>query len=152
VPRGDAEAHHEHESEHRDVPGRDAHQRETDAREEHRRRQDPAPRDLVGEVAEERLDQGRGEVADEDDRRRRRVRQAVRVPEERQHRGERALVQVDDEMTEGQERDQLGVGFDALGRDDERGGAGLVQGRRLRVSHDVPMVHYSSPWTHPPPA
>src|SRR5438034_1304034 len=54
--------------------------------------------DVCSSDLEERLDQGRGEVADEDDRRRLRVRQAVRVSEERQHGGDRALVQVDDEM------------------------------------------------------
>src|SRR2546422_7736261 len=80
-----------------------------------------------------------------------RSREAVRVPEERQHRGDRALVQVDDEMTERQEPDELGVGLDALDGGDERGGGGPLEDRWLRISHDLPMVHYSSPWTHPAP-
>ena len=59
-------------------------------------------------------------------------------------RGQRALVDVDDEVTEGEERDELGVRFDALGGGDERTRGDRVIGRRLGLSHDQTMLHHGA--------
>src|SRR5213593_4978536 len=48
-------------------------------------------------------------------------------------------------MSERQERDQLRVGSDAIrGRRDESLRGGRDVGRRLGISHDLPMLHYSA--------
>src|SRR5436309_14272079 len=48
-------------------------------------------------------------------------------------------------MSERQERDQLRVGSDAIrGRRDESLHGGRDVGRRLGISHDLPMLHYSA--------
>src|SRR5256712_11031323 len=69
----------------------------------------------------------------------------MRRLEQRQQRRQRPLVEVDDEMTERQKRDQLRVGLGVVRdrrEESRRGGRGVGPG--LRVSPDLPMLHYSA--------
>jgi hypothetical protein len=102
VIRGHPEAGDHHQGQHRGVGGREAEEGEPERGEQHRQRQQPAPGRLVREVAEEGLDQRRGDVRGEHDHPGRGVGQIERVLQHRQDRGQRALIDVDDHVPEGQ--------------------------------------------------
>ena len=137
-----AEAHDDDRREEHLVAASQSRQADARARDEQGRGQDPAPRRAIGHVAEDRLDHRRGDVGHEHEDADLRIGQPVGALRERQHRRQRALIDVDDEMPEREQPDQPGVGADApRGAKEQRGSGGRGEDRRSRFCHNQAMVH-----------